>query len=358
MELLHSAGIVQALLLAAYFCSRWRDAGALFESLLLTSLAATIAIGFLYESGGILGHPHLSRLGFLLMSLQGPLFLLAVRARAAAENIVRAQDAVFLAAPLGIAIYLVPFYLSSAEEKLAYLREDLVQIHFDCVVILYCSLINNLAAIGLAMYRMWKSGDDLLRSAGMFNWIQSNRWFYLTPFALLVGVGVISAFDANLLNSGAFSAAGAVIVLGRAYLLLAHRENGLVAESPFPVIARYQKSLLSYEFVRSKGRELDFYLDEEEPYLEPDFSLADVARRLGVSAVQASQIINRHCGVSFARLRQNLRVAAARKKLEASQDSFSVLEIAMQCGFNSKSAFHAAFQRITGKKPSQFRGKT
>lgn len=353
MELIHSAGIAQALLLAVYFASRYRDPGAAFEALLLCTLAATIGIGYLYQSGEILNFPHLSRLGFVLMALQGPLLLLAVRARAEAANVIRVRDSLFLLVPAGIGVYLIPFYLSSAEAKIAYLREDLVQIHFDCVVILYCSLINNLAAMSLALFRMWKSGDDLLRGSKATRWIRSNLWFYSAPFVLITLVAIISAFDANILNSGAFSAAGAIVVLGRAYFLLTHRENGLFTEAPNPVVAKYQKALLSDAFVRRKGMELERYLQEEEPYLEPDFSLAEVARHLSLSAVQTSQIINRHYGISFARLRQSLRVEAARRQLESG--ALSVLDVAMQSGFNSKSAFHAAFLRITGKRPSEFR---
>ncbi|MCB1140526.1 MAG: hypothetical protein KDK23_17340, partial [Leptospiraceae bacterium] len=81
MELIHAAGITQSLLLGLYFLHRRKEAGNLLESMLLFVVSATILVGYLYGSGLILKWPHFSRIGFTLMSLIGPLFLLSSRAR-------------------------------------------------------------------------------------------------------------------------------------------------------------------------------------------------------------------------------------------------------------------------------------
>ena len=107
--------------------------------------------------------------------------------------------------------------------------------------------------------------------------------------------------------------------------------------------------------MEAKGNEIQQYLAEESPYLEPDFQLPDLARAVQLSPVQTSQVINRYFEFSFLQLIQRKRVEHARFLLKTRDASFSVLDIAMESGFNSKSAFNAAFRRIEGMSPSEFR---
>jgi len=50
----------------------------------------------------------------------------------------------------------------------------------------------------------------------------------------------------------------------------------------------------------------------------------------------------------------SLRIIEA-KKLLLKQPTFAVIDVAMSCGFNSKSTFNSAFKRNTDSTPSSFR---
>ncbi|MBX7057584.1 MAG: AraC family transcriptional regulator [Leptospirales bacterium] len=354
MELLHAAGFAQALLLALYFFQRWRTPGGIYEALMLCTLAGTIAIGLLYANGAILQYPQLARLGFSGGALLGPLLYFSLRARTRCSNWLRRTDLTLLIVPLGIFLYLLPFHLSPREVKLQYLREDLQQVHLDCIVILYISLVNNLAAIGVALYLSWSTNDSILREAGNRRWT-ANLLFHALPALVILVAAALSVADLNWLNAGLFSAAGALLAMSRSYLLLYQQRSGWEGDAIFPPAARYQKALLSEDFVGQKGRLIDDYLDNEEPYLEPDFQLSDVASRLKLSAVQTSQIINRYFQRSFLRLLQERRVARAQQLLQSRPAAFSILDVALESGFNSKSAFNAAFRKIAGQSPGEYR---
>lgn len=369
MTLLHAAGFTQAALLALYFFRGYRRPGNIYEGLLLTTLAGAIAFGYLYGTRTILEFPHLARFGFTFMALIGPLLYLAVRARDTVSNRLYPTDLWFWLIPCGIFVYLLPFHLSSEQTKLQYLREDLEQIHFDCVVILYCALFNNVAAITASIKRMHRAGERIVQQTQTPAAPASDRaqpaprttgnfWFHAVPLGLILISGFVSALDPNILNSGLFSGVTSLLILVRSYLLLYRQEHSAdddPADTLYPPAARYQKALLSPQFVEDRGRAIQAYLDEEEPHLEPDFQLADIARHLGLSAVQSSQIINRYFHKNFFQLTQSIRVAAAQELMRTRPAQTTVLDIALESGFNSKSAFNSAFKRVTGQTPTDWR---
>ena len=67
-----------------------------------------------------------------------------------------------------------------------------------------------------------------------------------------------------------------------------------------------------------------------------------------------SQVISQDLNTSFYELVSGYRIGEAKRLLHAAPQE-TVLEIAMNVGFNSKSAFHNAFRRCTGLTPSEFR---
>lgn len=374
VSFLHAAGFSQALLLALYFWKGRQKPGNVYESLLLFTIAIVIAFGYLYSSHAILSYPHLARFGFSFMALLGPLLYLSVRARDSASNRMYRSDLLFWLVPVGITLYLSPFHFSPAEIKLQYLREDLQEIHFDCVVILYCGLANNIIAMTLSIGRMHRVAARIFQQARAGSRLTAdepeasfkidpayrdnagNFWFHAAPLGTILCTGIVSALDPNILNSGLFSGVASIIIVIRSYLLL-FRSADDTADTIYPPAARYQKALLSEDFVLTRGTKINAYLDEEQPHLEPDFQLSDIAGHLGLSTVQTSQIINRHFGKSFLQLARTVRVDVARELLRTRPASSTVLDIALESGFNSKSAFNSAFKKITGQTPSDWRGE-
>jgi AraC-like DNA-binding protein len=67
-------------------------------------------------------------------------------------------------------------------------------------------------------------------------------------------------------------------------------------------------------------------------------------------------VINQDLGGNFYEWVNGHRIEAAKRAL-LEQPETSVLEISEQVGFNSKSTFNAAFRRLAGITPSQWRGQ-
>jgi AraC-like DNA-binding protein len=96
---------------------------------------------------------------------------------------------------------------------------------------------------------------------------------------------------------------------------------------------------------------LDAHLSNRKPYLDPDLTLARLARQLGVPAKQLSTAINRSRKENVSRTINRLRIEEACVRLRAGS---SVTEAMLASGFNTKSNFNREFMRIKKMSPTQW----
>lgn len=96
-------------------------------------------------------------------------------------------------------------------------------------------------------------------------------------------------------------------------------------------------------------------MSTDKPYLEPDLSLPDLARRLHTNPVVLSQVINAGQGVNFNDFVNEYRVAEFKAQVRRPDRAhLSLLGLALDCGFNSKATFNRAFRKATGQSPREF----
>ncbi len=142
--------------------------------------------------------------------------------------------------------------------------------------------------------------------------------------------------------------------LRQSVIFSAEEEEPLPPATAVPE-ARKMEFFSPEELARWKDR-LSTYVEKEKPYLNPELRLVDLAHGLGLKAYQVSEILNRGLGFSFYDYVNGLRVQEVKKRLMDPQYShFSILGIANETGFNSKSVFNESFRRLTGMTPSAYR---
>ncbi|MBV1842672.1 MULTISPECIES: helix-turn-helix domain-containing protein [Photobacterium] len=94
-------------------------------------------------------------------------------------------------------------------------------------------------------------------------------------------------------------------------------------------------------------------LQEQALYLDPNLTLAVLARKTGVPNRQLSAAVNRQTGLNVSQLINQYRIEKARQLLK--ETDFSITEIYGMAGFNTKSNFNREFSRITTMTPSAYR---
>ena len=121
---------------------------------------------------------------------------------------------------------------------------------------------------------------------------------------------------------------------------------------------KYEKSALSKEVEDAVLSRLNRLLENEKPHLDRSLTLPKLAERLGTSPHHLSQLLNDRLGLTFFDWLATHRTAEARHLLsDPATAHFKVDEIAERVGYNSPSAFHTAFKRLTNQTPAQFRAK-
>jgi len=86
--------------------------------------------------------------------------------------------------------------------------------------------------------------------------------------------------------------------------------------------------------------------------LDEDLSLAQVARRCGLSATRLSRLFKEQMGLSLVQYRSHLRVQRFIRQFGRGETQ-NMLEAAIRAGFGSYPQFHRAFWQVTGYAPSE-----
>lgn len=91
------------------------------------------------------------------------------------------------------------------------------------------------------------------------------------------------------------------------------------------------------------------------PYLDPELNLHSLADCLGITDKKLSTFLNQHLNTTFYVFINKKRVEAVKKKLLTEDlKDYSIMGIAFDCGFKSKSSFNRIFKNETGQSPTQF----
>lgn len=117
----------------------------------------------------------------------------------------------------------------------------------------------------------------------------------------------------------------------------------------------YARSGLDAEQCTRIAADLSQLLERESLYTDSQLDLQTLSRRSGWPANYISQALNQGLNQNFFEFVNGFRVSAAERRLTNPADRRTILEVALACGFGSKSTFNAVFKRMTGRTPGALR---
>ena len=101
------------------------------------------------------------------------------------------------------------------------------------------------------------------------------------------------------------------------------------------------------------GLLLQQWMEQQKPYLNPEFKLMDLRAVLPMNRTYLSQLINSTYGCSFYQFVNRYRIEEA-KRLMQDHPEMKAGEIASRAGFSSREAFARTFTQVTGLSPREW----
>ena len=118
---------------------------------------------------------------------------------------------------------------------------------------------------------------------------------------------------------------------------------------------KYAKSGLSDTAAKDLHLRLTQLMETEKLFIEPELNLTDLSARLDIHQNYLSQVINEIEGVNFYDYINTLRTEEFKRlMLLPESKKYTLIALAYDCGFNSKSAFNRFFKKSTGLSPSEY----
>ena len=278
---------------------------------------------------------------------------------------------------------LLPFYMLSAEEKVSSLNmvntsstvsDDWYSIYFFPIISLFGFL--------QILFYLWQISKDLkIYDQQLFrwfsnvenihlNWLKHSVWalsaLTIVSFLYLLGELLLSS---SIQHMG-FYGGLALVLLIYAISYKAISQPDILSlfqnEKKTPDIINNNQVTDSLEKVDETkatiktesllSKKLKDLMEREKLYLNEKLSGNEMAETLGISRHRLSEVLNNELGTNFYNFINHYRIEACKQKMaDPKFEHYTLLALALECGFNSKTTFNTVFKKETGITPKQFK---
>jgi AraC-like DNA-binding protein len=330
---------------------------------ILATLVATMA---LFVTGAVVRTthyefvlPHLSRIHDPLPFLAVPLIFLYVRTLTTRTPSFPRREFLHFIPFVLCCTYLLPYYLQGREAKLAYLMSEYNHPSLgpwyyvrSAIIILQGALYLTLSVLTiLAFVRESRRRNSADVQAVLFQ-----IRFFVAGFLILFAVGLLRYLLDHTAKTNLLVPFGASVFIYALGYVSFRNPQILARADESPQAKKYEWSSLTPETSERYLRRLLQLMKDEKLYLDAELTVAKLAEKLSIPPPHLSQIINERLKQNFVDFINTYRVEEAKRKLlDPHKSHYSVLAIAEEAGFNSKSSFNSVFKKHARMTPSEFR---
>ncbi len=134
--------------------------------------------------------------------------------------------------------------------------------------------------------------------------------------------------------------------------------NTIKLSFPFSIYNTKPKniaSVLSIDELDQTKKAIIRLMEKDKVYLNSDLSIQILASYLGITDKKCSHALSKGLDTNFNQFINKYRIEAFVEKMqEGRHKELTLLGIAYECGFESKSTFNRSFKRLKGHTPSQY----
>ncbi len=335
--------------------------------LLLWMLLNAAHLGFYYlnYSGTLYDYPSLLGVQLPFPLLQGVMLFFYVASVTNQAPAKKWYAFLHLIPALGAYIYLLRFFFLSAAEKIAIFKVSGGEDYAGFMTVLQISVfLSGIIYVSWCSLLLIKHKKNIRSQFSDIEEI-SLSWLQF----LVVGLGVVWCLVIVSQDDAIIYQAVAVFVMLVGFFGVQQKsifnQQKEINQPPIahlkeeqtttPAKEKYQSSGLSEHLAEEHFQKLNTLMNQGKFYNNANLSLGDLANELDLHPNYLSQIINNNGGQSFYDYVNTFRVNEFKRLVaQPENQKYTLITLAFECGFNSKSSFNRYFKKITGQTPSQY----
>ncbi|MBT3273276.1 MAG: helix-turn-helix transcriptional regulator [Spirochaetales bacterium] len=371
MKIFFLIGISQSLFLALLVFSKKKSSQA--DNILafwFILLALNLLDYYFSKSGFALKHPYLLSVGTCIPLLHGPILLIYIQSMVRTKARPKWHYLLHFIPFIVFTIYLAfDFYFLDLSGKLAFYEQQNVNPNSFIRALVLSKILAGPIYVLCSFYLLRKHKKNIVNAFSHTDGINL-IWlkYVLGGIGFTWSIVLFTKISANFSSAIAdmddnliyISLTVVIFILG--YFGIKQQaiySNISLAKKEFKAKTsaknRYSKSGLNEsDSLEYRNRLLDF-MENRKPYLDGKTSLREIAEDLDLSVNYLSQVINEQLKKSFFDFINEYRVNETKKRFQHFDYKHNtILEVAYQSGFNSKSSFNVVFKKHTGLTPSQY----
>jgi AraC-like DNA-binding protein len=385
--MLYLAGIVITFFLAVLLTGKQNKTTAdKILVLWLCVIAIHLLLFYLFISGGVYNLPGLLGVHLPYPLLHGPLLFLYTAELTGQQHKKRMARVLHFLPPLIMYLFLIPYFRLSTEEKINVFRNNGAGYEVLTGVCIYAINISGIAYITASLFLLRRYKRSIENEFSNIEKINLVWLRYIICGIAVIWIGVLIGNDSIVFGTsvlfvfflGYFGIRQTgIFTLSHPYPVSQHNpETGRITnESILPIYGKneaeketekpnqiadfpkikYEKSGLGKEQAKRIYEQLVGYMKDQKIFTDTELTLAALAKNLDVHPNHLSQVINSHEGKSFYDYINFHRVDEF-KRLAPLPDNrnYTLLSLAYECGFNSKTSFNRNFKKVTGFSPTEW----
>ncbi|MCP1252522.1 helix-turn-helix domain-containing protein [Elizabethkingia sp. S0634] len=259
-------------------------------------------------------------------------------------------------------IYLINFFILPSQEKV-YIYEygttayRIFRKIIKVVIILSGILYVILSILAISRYK--KQISDLYSNTEKIN---LNWSYYLITGIALIWIAVILKNEILIFTLvSLFIIVAAYFGISRVGILeFASKQSDITEEKQTKqnddiVAVKYQKTFAGEDAIQDIYKKLTYQMEHEKLYKDPELNLNHVAALLGIQPNILSQTINSVENKNFYDYINRQRIEEFKRIVVLPENQkFTILSLAFESGFNSKTSFNRNFKKYMDSSPREF----
>lgn len=360
------AGIQGVLLSIILFSKKENHNANIILAAATFALSLDLFSSIYYDRGLFFRYPHLSGITYPFPFLYGPLFYLYTKLISKQINKLELKHLIHFIPCIIIYLVSIPVFFSSGQHKIEFVQAMMNnQGPFVYAIINWIIPLQGIFYTVFILKSVIDYNNKLKNNFSDIEKINLNWLKHLAygSAAIWFIVVVSYMFDIALNRPTRFEyalqLAISILIYSIGYVGLSQPEVFLQPEDNSPDESKgekYKKSGLDETTAEEIKSKLLVLMDRDKPYLDSELTLSKLSETLGISAHYLSEVINTKFNQNYYDFINKYRVEEFKARIVNPEFSnYSLLSIAFDSGFKSKTAFNTIFKKLAGKTPSEYK---